>query len=238
MRYFFVFLLLLFVSCQPLETKYSGKELLQKSIQKHDPNDQWKEAKFSLRIQEPRLQNPVRFSEVSMNNKTNAFELKRNRGTKVASYGIDASGVTTVLLDNEIVQDTAIIAEYMLQHPRVKNYQRFYQILLGLPMSLGEDVLDKIGSVSQVTFNEKASYKVEIKLQKPLFSDTWNLFISTEDFTLLGIEMIFPDDPNKGERLYFDKTVQIGDINIPRIRHWYELDDTYSGSDIIVKRLD
>jgi hypothetical protein len=238
MRYFFLLLVLFVLSCQPEETKLYGTDILQKSIQQHDPNHQWSTAEFSLRIQEPRLQNPVRFSEVSINNKTNAFELKRNRGDKVASYGIDAASITTVLLDNQIVQDTAMIAEYMLQHPRVKNYQWFYEVMLGLPMSLDNDILEKIGAVSEVTFNEKKSYRIPIKLKKPLFSDTWNLFISTEDFTLLGIEMVFPDDPNKGERLYFDKTIRIGEMQIPRFRHWCELNDSYSGSDVIVKQLD
>jgi hypothetical protein len=238
MRYFFLLFLGILLSCNPSEKELSGEDILLKSIQKHDPKAQWKQAEFSLRIQEPRLQNPVRFSEVYINNKTNAFALKRNRGDKVASYQLNADGTTTVLLDNEAVQDTTMIAKYMLQPLRVKNYQWFYRVLLGLPMSLNEEVLDTIGTVSSVMFNQKESYKVEIKLQKPLFSDTWNLFISAEDFSLLGIEMIFPNDPSKGERLYFDKNIEIDDVQIPRIRHWYELDDTYSGSDVIVKKLD
>jgi hypothetical protein len=238
MRYFFLFGLLLCLSCQPTEKEYSGNELLQKSIVQHDPNNQWNKAEFTLRIQEPRLQNPIRFSEVSINNKTKAFALKRNRGDKVASYQLNADGTTTVLLDDEVVQDSATIAEYMLQSRRVKSYQRFYQILLGLPMSLNEEVLDTIGTVSKVIFNQKESYKVEIKLQKPLFSDTWNLFISPDDFSLLGIDLVSLDDPNDGERLYFDKTLQIENINIPRMKHWYDLQDNYLGSDVIVKRLD
>ena len=238
MRYFVLLFLLTLMSCQPAEKELSAQELLERSIQKHDPKGEWNEAEFIVRIQEPRLQNPVRFSEVSINNKTGAFELKRNREDKVASYQIDSNGVTTVLLDNQVVQDSTLIDRYMLQDLRVQNYQRFYQILLGLPMSLDADVLDTMGSVSEVVFNEKSSYRIEITLKKPLFSDHWNLFISKDDFRLLGIEMVFPDNANKGERLYFNKTLQIGNIQIPRIRHWYELDDSYSGSDVIVKKLD
>lgn len=237
MRYFLLLSLLIVISCQPAEKEYSGEEILKKSIQKHDPKGQWNEAEFSLRIQEPRLQNPIRFSEVSINNGTNAFELKRNRDEKVATYAINADGVTRVLLDNKVVQDSILIDQYMLQHPRVKSYQRFYQIMLGLPMSLDSETIETIDSISAVEFNEKSSYRVEITLKKPIFSRHWNLFISTEDFTLLGVEMVFPDNPNKGERLYFDKSIQLEEIQIPRIRHWYKLDETYSGSDVIVKKL-
>lgn len=56
--------------------------------------------------------------------------------------------------------------------------------------------------------------------------------------TVKGIEIIFTDKPNKGERIYFDEHIIINGIKIPRIRHWHELkDDTYSGTDIIIKEL-
>ena len=238
MRYLAFLFALLFIGCTSPKKELSGNEVLEKSIQKHDPNNQWNSAEFTLRIQEPRLRNPERFSLVYMNNANNAFKLMRNRGEKVASYGINAEGVTTVLLDNLALEDSLSIKKYMLQPRRVKSYQGFYQMLLGLPMSLNENTIAEFNTVSTTIFNEKESYKIQIKLKKPVFSDVWNLFISKDDFTLLGIEMIFPNDPTKGERLYFNKTIQIGDISIPRIRHWHELDDTYSGSDVIVKKLE
>jgi hypothetical protein len=237
MRYYLFFLVLLFLSCETSETQYSGEEVLQKSIQKHDPNGDWNKAEFALRIQEPRTQNPERFSEVYINNKNNSFSLKRNRGDKIATYSMNSNGITTVLLDDEIVQDTALIKEYLLQHNRVTRYQKFYQILLGLPMSLNDEVLKSIDQVLDVTFNSKKSYKVSVQLKEPMFSDHWNLFISEEDFTLMGIEMVFPDDPEKGERLYFEKSIQLKNFHIPRIRHWYNLKDEYAGSDVIVKKL-
>lgn len=238
MRYSVFLFVLFFISCASPEKEFSGKEVLSKSIQKHDPNNEWNSTEFTLRIQEPRLQNPERFSLVYINNSNYAFKLMRNRGEKVASYGINAEGITTVLLDNQTVEDSLSISKYMLQPRRVKSYQGFYQMLLGVPMSLNENTIAKFNSISKTNFNEKDAYMVQIKLKEPMFSDVWNLFISEDDFTLLGIEMIFPEDPTKGERLYFEKAIQIGDISIPRIRHWYELNDTYSGSDVIVKKID
>ena len=56
--------------------------------------------------------------------------------------------------------------------------------------------------------------------------------------SLLGIEIIFPDDPTKGDRLIFENTLEINGINIPRIRHWFELrNNDYSGSDMIMKEI-
>lgn len=47
--------------------------------------------------------------------------------------------------------------------------------------------------------------------------------------------MIFPNNPEKGERLIFEGKYMINSINIPRIRHWRELNSNYSGSDILIK---
>ena len=238
MRYFTLFFVLFFVSCATPEKELSGKELLEKSIQKHDPKNQWNTAEFTLRIQEPRLGNPVRFSEVYLNNQNNTFKLLRNREDKVATYEINAEGITTVLLENEIIEDSTAINRYMLQNERVKVYQNAYHVMLGMPMSLNNDLVSKIGTVTKTKFGGRKAYKIEVELKREIFSTNWNVYLSTKDFTFLGIDIISLEDPENGERLYFDKSIQIQDITIPRMKHWYDLNDTYLGSDIIVKKLE
>ncbi|MEQ6125113.1 DUF6503 family protein [Pseudotenacibaculum sp. MALMAid0570] len=237
MRYLILLLTVCLVSCTAKEKQFSGKELLEKSLQYHDPKEEWSTAKFTLSIREPRTKNPERFSIVSINNQDNSFMLSRAREGKMALYELDAEGKTIVLLDNQVVKDSSLIKHYFLEHNRVKRYQDFYVTLLGLPMSLTEKRLSKVGSSTQVIFNEKSAYKVPIQLKEPMFSDTWNLFFSTENFSLIGIEMIFPEDPMKGERLYFLDNFQIDSMTIPKIRHWYDLSGTLGGSDVIGKRL-
>ena len=162
----------------------------------------------------------------------------RNREDKIASYEISAEGITTVLLDNKIVEDSLAIDQYMLQSQRVKVYQNSYQIMLGLPMSLNEDLISSIGLVSTTTFDGRAAYKIEITLKRKVFSDLWNLYLSSTDFTLLGVDLLDPSDAEKGERLYFEKSIQFNEISIPRVKHWYDLSGSYLGSDVIVKKLE
>ena len=208
MRYLFLLSLVLLISCQPKEKEYSGKEILEKSIQKHDPRGQWNTAEFTLRIQEPRLQNPVRFSLVYLNNKTNAFKLMRNREDKIASYGINDKGIITVLLDTKAVEDSISIQRYLLQEARVKVYQNSYQTMLGLPMTLNNDFIENIRTVSKESFNGKSAFKLELTLKRKVFSDRWNVYFSQDDFTLLGIDVVSHDNPSQGERLYFEKSIQ------------------------------
>ncbi|MFD2566618.1 DUF6503 family protein [Pseudotenacibaculum haliotis] len=234
MRYFVLLLVISLASCSSPEKQLSGKELLEKSIQYHDPKGQWSTAEFTLRIQEPRIQNPERFSLVYMNNKNGAFKLMRNRGEKIASYGVNTEGNVTVLLDNKSIEDSLAIKKYMLQPERVNIYKNSYHTMLGLPMSLNKTLVSKINTVSEANFNGVPAYKLDIELKRKVFSNHWTLYFSDKDFSLLGIDIVSLNDPENGERLYFEKSIQIGDMTMPRMKHWYDLNETYLGSDIIV----
>lgn len=237
MRYIILCFILVFASCASNETNPSGKDIIAKSIQKHDPDSKWSTAELHLRIQEPRLQNPVRYSEVTLNNKNGAFSMFRNREEHVSNHVIDHEGNATTYLDGNIVTDTLLIKKYRLEPSRNTIYRRFYQSLMGLPMSLQIEKLDSVGNVTRVVFNAIESYKVPVVLEEPMFSKHWNLYFSKSDFSMVGIEMVFPDDPKKGERLFFEGSVYLDGITIPRYKHWHELSGEYAGSDIIVKSL-
>ena len=236
MKYLSFYFLLILFSCGEKTTLTSAK-ILENGIKKHDPNNEWKSAKIDVHIQEPRIQNPERYSIVKLNNKNGSFELQRNRETSISKHIIDENGSTKTLLDNKASTDSLLIQKFRLDPKRNLGYKRFYQLLLGLPMSLQDENITLNKEVSEVIYNSKKAYKISLELEKPMFSKNWNLYFSVDNFTLLGIEMIFLEDKNKGERLLFDSKIKIGEMILPRIRHWHELDNTYSGSDIIIKEL-
>lgn len=237
MKYILIFFICCFYSCQVKEKLPSAKEILDKSVQIHDPNKQWYSSSFNVYIQEPRIGNPKRYSEVKLDNKNDAFELKRNREQHISTHIVSKEKAITYL-DDKIETDTTLIKKYRLEPKRNKRYQRFYKVLLGLPMSLEREIAE-LGLVEEVFFNKENSYKVAVKLKEPLFSENWNLFFSKKNYKLIGIEMIFPDDPTKGERLTFDgEYIVNSSIIIPRIRHWKELNDTYMGSDILIENVE
>lgn len=236
MKYICSFVLLILFSCNQKET-LTNNEILEKGIEKHDPNNEWESANINIHIQEPRISNPERYSIVKLNNKNGSFELHRNREKSVSKHIIDENGVSKTFLDNQISTDSLLIKKYRLDPKRNFGYKRFYQLLLGLPMSLQNEKFYLKENVEEVFFNHQNAYKLSLELEKPMFSKNWNLYFSLNDFTLLGIEVVFPEDKNKGERLFFDGEMKINAMSIARTRHWYELDNTYAGSDIIIKKL-
>lgn len=216
-----------------------GRQILNKSIKVHDPEGKWNTAKIKIHIQEPRLKNVHRFSRIMLDNATGAFQMERNREDKVTTHVIDKEGKSKSLLDGKAENDPALISRYRLEAARNFRYKQFSYVMLGLPMSLEGDAIKSFGDVSRVNFNSHESYKIPVTLSESLFSENWTLYIREDTFGLIGLEINFPDDATKGERLYFDKEIDVSGLRIPRIRHWHEYkDDSYSGSDILMEILD
>ncbi|WP_191859518.1 DUF6503 family protein [Hanstruepera ponticola] len=262
-RIFYIFICgVLLLSCkesdktrneQRIENKQlTGESILEKSIQFHDINNEWKTANFKVVIEEPRIGNQFRNSIVELDNKSNYFKLQRNRGDSISTH-ISQNNNYSSLLNGQIITDSLLIKKYRLDPKRNKGYHRFYKTLLGLPMSL-DDENKTIKQVEEITFNSIQSYKITIELEESiaggtvlntvksfknrkesLFSKDWILYVAKNDFRIIGLEMIYLDDPNAGGRIIFEGDFNINNISIPRIRHWRELDNSYNGSDILME---
>ena len=232
--------------------KLTGESILEKSIQFHDKNNEWETANFKVIIEEPRIGNQFRHSQVALNNKTNYFKLQRNRGDSISTH-ISQNGNYSSLLNGQFITDSLLIKKYRLEPNRNKGYHRFYKMFLGLPMSLAYEN-KKIKQLEEVNFNSIRSYKITLELEESiaggtilnaiksfknrkesLFSKDWILYIAKNDFRLIGLEMIYPDDLKAGGRIIFKDQFNINNISIPRIRHWRDLDNTYRGSDILME---
>ncbi|MBS9463046.1 hypothetical protein KIM67_11540 [Flagellimonas sp. 389] len=219
------------------EPKLHGRSILEKAMTVHDSLDKWKAASLNFHIQEPRISNPHRYSILKLDNSKNTFELTRNRETHISKHIIESDGNSIVLLDGKVETDTVLIKKYRLDASRNIGYKNFYKLLYGLPMSL-ENMIGSVLQTSNSNFNDESCYKVEIELKDAIISKFWNVYISKTDMTLKGVDLVFPNKPEKGDRIYFEGIIEIDGIKIPRIRHWHELkDDSYSGSDLIIKEL-
>jgi len=216
-----------------------GIELLQKSISVHDPNSKWANLAFAAHIQEPRIGNPSRYSQLKMNNATGAFELIRNRESHLSKHLINEQNQTKVLLDDSEEIADSLVEKFRLKPERNEGYREFYKMLYGLPMSLDDEWIKEIGVVETNDFRGKTCYKIPIELKKAMFSKNWTIYISKASYEFKGMEITFPEDTSKGERLYFEGKININGVSIPRIRHWHEYsNDEYSGSDIVLKELE
>ncbi len=218
-------------------TQLKGIDLLSKSQSIHDPNGLWNQLELSVYIQEPRIGNPSRYSKVHLNNANGAFELIRNREQHLSKHVIDENGQAKVYLDDSEEIVDSLVEKFRLKPERNLGYRDFYHLMYGLPMSLNDESVSKIGEVGVKYFNDRECYLIPIELKEAMFSKNWVIYIAKDSYKLKGLEIVFPEDTTKGERLYFEGNIDLNGVHIPRIRHWHEYaSDEYSGSDIVLKK--
>ncbi|MEM8900368.1 MAG: DUF6503 family protein [Bacteroidota bacterium] len=217
----------------------TSEQVLEASRSFHDPNQAWESATLSLRIQEPRIQNPTRYSNLLLNNADGSFSLERNRDEHISTHIVNSNGEGSVLFNGSADIDSQYVAAYRLSPERSLGYRGFYEFMYGLPMSITEERTKSISPLNAAFFNDKACYQIEVELVEPLISAHWYLYFRESDFRMEGVEIFFPDEPEKGEKIIFDHLAEINGMKIPRIRNWYELSNgDYSGSDIIVSEIE
>tara|TARA_R110000868_G_scaffold259361_5_gene517324 strand:- start:89021 stop:89737 length:717 start_codon:yes stop_codon:yes gene_type:complete len=226
----------LIIGCTNPVQNLSGSELLEKSKRYHDPNGSWEKARLSVHIQEPRLGNPLRYSEIRIDNENEYFELNRKIDEGIVSRIIE-KGEARVLLNGSENISTEIMDEYRLSEDRNTGYYGFYSLLYGLPMSLNLNEIEGIGGVKESRFNGKDVFKIEVRLKEAIISDIWVLYINKSSYVLEGIELIHNQTDMENERIVFEDEFEFDGIRIPRFRHWYRVESNeYRGSDIIVKK--
>ncbi|MDR9414718.1 MAG: hypothetical protein RI564_00445 [Gracilimonas sp.] len=218
----------------------TGTEILERSKQKHDPDGQWSNTELSIHIQEPRIQNRLRYSQLAMYTKTGYFKLVRDSEPGIIERIIDHEGNAQVLLNGspEIADD--IKEKYRLGADRNTGYRSFYRLMYGLPMSLTEDVVEEIGKPKESNFAGQEVYSLEIELKEPMISKKWELMLDRVDYSMVALKFDHADDSNRpNEVILFDGKYRWEGISIPRFRHWYHEDSgAYQGSDVIVNNLD
>ena len=223
-----------FISCD-WETQIEPQQVLEASKKYYDPQGQWNNSMLDLHIIEPRISNPARYSKITFNNKDQSFVLERNRDEHISLHMIDSIGEASVTLDGLPVQDSLTIAKYRLNPERNFGYRAFYQKLIGLPMSIYANELNKNIKSSVVIFDKRSCHQLNIQLEEAIISKAWKIYVDCETYELIGLEILSAVGDQEGERIYFEGEVDVNGMLLPRMRHWYSLgQEVYRGSDIII----
>ena len=202
---------------------------------KDDTDQRWNQSEFRLHIQEPRVNNPQRYSRVVLNNASSYFEIERNRSEGTIKRIIDERGSFRALFNDNTDVPAEIIEKYGINQQRSQGYRNFYQAMYGLPMSVTKEFYDKMAPAEPIVFEGKEAYRISLELKQEMISKHWQLIISIEDYALLALEFYHPENPEEGEIIKFQDNLRIDNITLPRMRHWYDKQtDEYLGSDIIV----
>ncbi len=144
------------------------RQTLSSSRSFHDPSGKWQSTLLNFHVEEPRVGNPTRFSEIYLNVADGTFSLVRNREDHLTTYSMDANGRPMVLLDGSEQFDEELRARYRLYPDRVSGYRDFYRVMYGLPMSLDLSRIRNLGDVTTATFQGSRALVFTIEWKKPL----------------------------------------------------------------------
>lgn len=233
-------LLLLVSACSPSpEATESGtalpaaSDVLRQSLQFHDPEERWLTSQFQMVIDEPRTNFPERQSTILINLPEQTFEVTRDYEGTIVRRGIDAERCYSFIDDQAVdPADSATVNQYRLQCDRTQGYQSFYQLLTGLPMTLFAPEVSLGETVEAVDFGPYACFAVSARLNNPIIGEQWIFYFDRADYQLRGYRAA---GEGAAEYLELDGLVSFNNMQLPRMRHWYNLaDTTYLGSDIVI----
>lgn len=184
-------------------------------------------------IDEPRTNFPERQSTILIDLPGQTFEVTRNYEGMIVRRGIK-SGRCYNFIDDQAVDpaDSTTITQYRLQCDRTQGYQSFYQLLTGLPMTLFTPEVSLGETVEAVDFGPYNCYAVSARLNNPIISEQWIFYFDRGDYQLRGYRAA---GEGAAEYLELDGLISFNSMQLPRMRHWYNLaDTTYLGSDIVI----
>jgi hypothetical protein len=209
-HYLFLFSLIAF-ACEKPSNQLTGPELIQKSIEFHDPNQAWPKLKatftFTDSLPAPR---ESRSYTVSLENKLSKMVYRNQDLNYIVWYD------SVQVFNGEIENERAI---------RMRDY---YTYLWGLPMKLN----DPGTQIDQKVGKEELNGKDYLVTRVPYEKDIWYFYIDPETFQMEAYKF-YQDEPNqKGEIIYLAGIKEYKGLKIPANRSWYRTEnDEFLGTD-------
>lgn len=208
-------------------------QILQASLEFHDPESRWGRQAIRLTLAEPRIDFPERQSEILIDLPNDRFELLRYYEDTAVLRGLQADSCYN-LVDGKTVApgDSTVINQYRLGCDRTREYRSFYQLLTGLPMTLYQPEIALEDPPQQVVFGAYNCYEVRARLNNPVIGEEWAFYFDQSDYQLRGYGYA---SAGVGEYIQLDSLLPVAGMRLPLIRNWYsKADSTRLGKDVIL----
>jgi hypothetical protein len=249
MKSIFLFLsfVILFAACQndkPVDidnekTLSAAEQLLNESIQFHDPDGNWANFNEGMNLRQVTPNRPERLSAVLINNKKHSFKYLRHYGDTlvISSIENDKCDFEVIAGDNSFKNDQiskADSAKFRLNKERIKMLQGYHIYLYGMPMKLKDEGTIIDPEVTSTAFNDIPCKSIRVTYEAEVGEDIWYFYFDNETSALIGYRFYHDEAINDGEFITFEDMATVGGIKMPKSRSWYYNKDTgFLGTDII-----
>ena len=210
----------------------TGKQLLEKSIQYHDPNNNWETFNGTLNVTMKTPNKPNRDSEIKINLPQEYFYVKSSRGTNTTEYTVNKENCVIIFNGQENPSET-ILKEHKLSCDRAKLYKNYYTYLYGLPMKLKDNGTVIHDETERKTFKGKEYLVLKATYNKEVGKDTWYFYFNPKTYAM-EVYQFFKNTPDSGEYILLTEEEIINGIRFPKNRAWYyNKNNNYLGTDYL-----
>ena len=211
----------------------SGTELLEKSIQYHDPEEEWAKLRMTYMFSESRPDGSIRKTKVKINNKRNRFQLFQQRDS-IHIYREIGKGNCTQKLNGSDTFSKELAEKYHLNCDYTKMIHGYYIYLWGLPSKLKDTGTIVHEKVETEDFQGMQAFKLKVTYADAVGKDTWYFYFDITSYALIGYRFYHDESKNDGEYIMLEDEVVFKGLRIPKTRKWYyNKDDKYLGTDVL-----
>ena len=236
MKYFGTLLFASLFSFAAFAQSISATELLEKSIQYHDPKGVWGMEVHELLLRETRPGGADRMTTIQIDLNNSAFSIDQMRDGHQLFSEIKNEECRFQLDGNSEVSEEDL-KKYRLNCERTGILRNYYTYLWGLPMKLKDPGTIIDPKVTTTDFEGKKSLALKVTYEEAVGKDIWYFYFHPETYALIGYRFYHDESKNDGEYITLEGEESLSSLRLPKTRKWYtHKENKFLGADILEKK--
>ena len=215
-------------------TPQTGQQLLQRTLEYHDPNNKWQKFKARLYLSSADTAGKEHTYEIEIDNTTGYFaHISRQDGKEVVK-GI-SDGKEFYLLNGQQEISEADREKYDLTPKSVNWVHTFYGYLYGLPMKLTDEGTIVSEAIREEELEGKTYRVLQVNYAEGVGNDNWFFYLNPETYAMQAYRFNH-GNPESGEYILLEQEETVQGVKLPKVRKWYwNKDKAYIGTDTLIK---
>ena len=226
---FLVFILVQSVNAQQL----ASKEVLDRAIAFHDPENHWRIFSGTMRIDMETPNSGLRSTVLELDFPEQYFKTTVTKDNTTIESEL-TKGECTLKLNGDTNIPTILKDSLKISCDRAKRMKNYYTYLYGLPMKLKDPGTLLDDRVLKKTFKGKEYLVLKATYAQDVGEDTWYYYFDPKTFAMEVYQFYHDESKNDGEFILLSELLTVNDIKFPKVRAWYyNKDEKYLGTDIL-----
>lgn len=210
-------------------------QLLENSIQYHDPNGAWQSFKGLLSISMQTPNGADKISDIIIDLPKEYFNLTVKKEENIIEQTIVRDTCFLALNGSTSISKKEMTA-LDISCESARKMKNYYTYLYGLPMKLKDSGTRLDRNIQTKSFHGKQYLALKVTYDDPVGKDIWYFYFNSISYALEAYQFFHDEVKNDGEYILLSEEVSVNGIKIPKVRAWYyNKNNEYLGTDILIK---